>query len=1168
MNQGELNFGGELPESAVIRCPGARAALDQLLDEVLAASVASAGDLSSLAKPLRIIVPSSSLREQVAAALTQHARGSLLGVSIHTLHGAANAILGAALSAEMMERPARGAALFPVLCRREAAEASALREVLMELEDGLGEVVGSVADLLDAGFEPALEEALVELCDERTKGAGVGRSALRRAHALLGVASRVAAEMDAIDVERTGGLLRRAGEALREDPAALFPSSKLWIFGFADLTGVAADFLENLRRACGGRVLVDLPPDPTRPECPDPGVAFLARLLERFGDAGTADCDVPVDSAPHLEAVEAEGTEAEVFEVSQRVRSLLADGVAPEQIGVVARQLDPYAAALRRVFLREGIPFHAGGAKSSMGEAGRFLANLARSFREREALRVESWLDLFCVPPGVVIGGTAEELRAIRASRRAVLLASAHELGAGRVQQLVALHRDAGSPPKPKLSVGLVQREESKGVAWRVDRPCATSDEWRALGQAARRYTSIWEDWPERARWCVHRDRIDALLCSELGWSEPVGTPAASAFEVLDRLDAALPDDFELSLHETGSLLDHELMEREAELRTPLGGEGGGVQVRSVTEARAHRFEHLFLLGMNREVFPRTITEDPLLPDWIRGTLGPVLPDLSPKGRGVDEERYLFAELLSSSPAVTLLWQTRDEEGKERAPSPFVIRLQVAGVLGKAKKARSFEMEALAAPAQLPPCSADAAVCIAGLYGDRALWQSALGPALDEAAPILDGEPAKNGTALGLVRRAILDEIDPDLRLDSGRSLDVKTGPFFGFIGPTERDDPRRNPLFITTLERVARCPWQALVANLLGVGPAPDALQGLAAVDALVVGGLVHEVLEAVSQFGLGHEENSPLGGRAEEAAQPQLAELRRSPPVALRWPLGAELERILRGKAVRAAEKLGVPSWASLLVHRARPLLARAEALAWPGGEETPRCHGAEIEGELRFTFGDAPGDEADRAAAQTIYFRADRVDERVGEAGGFRLIDFKSGKSFSEAVKPDTRRKYLRERIAAGTHLQGAAYAFAFEGSEGAYVFLDPAGKPEYATAVVPADAEIEEVLRRSVHTLWTGLHAGSLFPRLFDEKKKGSSICDYCEIEPACMRGDSGMKRRLASLVDDGPLQIDEAPTGSAESEALWAFDSLWHIGKRVEDEVPALWLVPERDEVGR
>ena len=111
-----------------------------------------------------------------------------------------------------------------------------------------------------------------------------------------------------------------------------------------------------------------------------------------------------------------------------------------------------------------------------------------------------------------------------------------------------------------------------------------------------------------------------------------------------------------------------------------LGGAGGGVRVLSVIEARAHTFEHLFVLGLNRDLFPRRVSEDPLLPDALRRALAAVLPDVPVKARGFDEERYLFAQLVSAAPSVALSWQALSDDGKEKTASPLVEGLvQTAG---------------------------------------------------------------------------------------------------------------------------------------------------------------------------------------------------------------------------------------------------------------------------------------------------------------------------------------------------------------------------------------------------------------------------------------------------------------------------------------------------------
>src|SRR5262249_35070485 len=77
------------------------------------------------------------------------------------------------------------------------------------------------------------------------------------------------------------------------------------------------------------------------------------------------------------------------------------------------------------------------------------------------------------------------------------------------------------------------------------------------------------------------------------------------------------------------------LLERALEAAEPprLGGEGAGVQVLSATHARGCTFEHLFVLGMNRDVFPRGFAEDALMPDTLRRRLRDVLPEMPVKER-------------------------------------------------------------------------------------------------------------------------------------------------------------------------------------------------------------------------------------------------------------------------------------------------------------------------------------------------------------------------------------------------------------------------------------------------------------------------------------------------------------------------------------------------------
>jgi len=172
--------------------------------------------------------------------------------------------------------------------------------------------------------------------------------------------------------------------------------------------------------------------------------------------------------------------------------------------------------------------------------------------------------------------------------------------------------------------------------------------------------------WPDEAPLGEHLDRVQDLVVQALGWTEE--EPAcAPLLGTLAQLAADLPASMRMDGQEFLLLLRGAC---DVLGSRPLGGAGAGVQVLDATEARARTFTHLFVLGMNRDLFPRVVLEDPLLPDSLRRGLlehgTGVLPDLPLKLGGFEEERYLFAQLLTASPHVTLSWQSVDDDGPKR----------------------------------------------------------------------------------------------------------------------------------------------------------------------------------------------------------------------------------------------------------------------------------------------------------------------------------------------------------------------------------------------------------------------------------------------------------------------------------------------------------------------
>ena len=152
---------------------------------------------------------------------------------------------------------------------------------------------------------------------------------------------------------------------------------------------------------------------------------------------------------------------------------------------------------------------------------------------------------------------------------------------------------------------------------------------------------------------------------------------------------------------------------------------------------------------------------------------------------------------------------------------------------------------------------------------------------------------------LAAVRLAVLDEMDPDLRTPEGRAVRSRLGPYFGFVGALQSGtDPRRMDLYVTHLETLAGCPWQLFLGRLLQLEPTPDPLAALPGADPLLLGNLVHAVLERI-------------------VLEASVTEER---PVLVPWPAADDFERILGEEAGRvlALEGITLPGLARALAER----------------------------------------------------------------------------------------------------------------------------------------------------------------------------------------------------------------------------------------------------------
>jgi hypothetical protein len=1154
---------------------GPRAAEDAVLAEVDGLLRAAREDPALLGSPVVVVVPSKSLRLHLAAELVRRRGRAAAGLEVVTLYR---------LAAGVLERAGEpipsGEALFGMLARRFAHDVPALADALDELVEGYGPVAGTVRDLVDAGFAPELLDPLLELFEsapESMPGEGgadspapwMGNRAEReRAAALARLAAAVERGMEAVGAGGLGHLFRRASELLREDAARLDARAVL-IHGFANATGVASDLLEALLSRPGSLFVLDRPPHPVDPAGagdgnePDLERPFTERLFERMKGIGAAVERWQEPPPPsRLDAFAAPGAGPEAREIARRIRALLdsSDAPPPETIGVVVRELSPdrlHGTALRRAFEDAGIPFSGVGAAGPLLPEGRRVLALLDLLRRREATPTGRWLDAVAALAPGDSEQAAESGDTGAASSGFDLRLAFHSLGAGRLGQVAALppaRFGRGGYALP-IRQGLGREESAEGAGDDGDgeadeapagapRRRVSSAALRRAAAAAGRLAARLARWPERGPVSEHVGRLRELLADDLGW------PAGGTLDLLAPLERDLPGALPITFDELVFLLARSCRSGPAAGRDRLGGRGGGVVVLDAIEARGRTFRHLFLAGVDRGTFPRTVREDPLLADDLRRSLRSLLPDLPVKREGFDEERYLFAQLLAAAPAVTVSWRTATEEGQPLPPSPLVERLalsrpEIAAALrgGRANGDPANEAEA----ALLGP--RDHAIA-AGLAGDRQAFVPLLAVTLAAGRARLEApgdeerahdlgpalEPARR---LAAVHGAILDELDPDLATPEGRAVRTRLGPYFGFVGPIAAAaprDPRKSPIYVTALERLAGCPWQTFLQRLLRIEPTPDPLGALPALDPLSVGLLVHAALEEIVRGGLREAGDE----RREETLDDVLAEERE--PVAVPWPEVEELDRLLHRQAERLLEADGVvlPGLARALARAARPYVAKAGEIEWAEGPVPVLA--AEVSGRLAVE--DAEG------AERELHFRADRVDPVPGRRNAaYLLTDYKTGRPVSTAKKQETRVAHLLRDVESGRRLQAVAYALAAGDPSpfrpdgvGRYLFLRPDLADDLREHQIWGNAvPFVEAFRSAVRTALEAWDRGTFFPRLVEpDKDDEPGRCRFCPVHEACLRGDSGARGRLAAWADarrQPTLDLDAAEGAAPAERAL-------------------------------
>jgi hypothetical protein len=1034
--------------------PGVREAEAWLLGQLRERADEARADLRLLARPVRVVVPGGPLREHFLDRMLGALGGAAVGIRVQTLWSLALEVL------ETAGTPARSGALsFELAARRAVAREPALSAELDGLEDGTGLAASALSDLLSARLgsaEPArLERALARVpAGERARATGLVQAA-RATHDSLREAGRC----------RYGDVYEDAARTIEAQGERALPSRAVYVHGFSGATGQAGALLRALMQRADARLLVvDPPGDPVGSAGSEGSLA--QRFARRIAGSNPQPASVAPSEARRLAAFHAWGEGDELREVALRIRALLESGARPESIGVVARDLEPRALALRRAFEEHGVPF--GGGVEPIGlrpELRRFAALLAL-LRLGGRAPADRWLDALEGP----LAARREELRqALRASGVARWSEIAALTGAAwlaEADRITLPHR--GAVPDGEPAEGRPRRRQIE------------ARHLRAAADAARRALEIVERWPAGGSVEEHAQQLERLVTALGAGLQPGNAREARSsvwgvpLERLEELGGLAPGP---SRAELASLLERAHAQS---AQRALGGAGAGVRVLSAQEARGATFAHLFLVGLERGTFPRVPRPDPLLPDPARAALAEVLPDLELKEHQHAEERWLFAALATAAPDVTLSWLRCDDEGREVAPSPFVqAALARAGLQPHAIARRRDDLE------QRPPRSAREAAVSAALTGARGDLEQALELAITEGVDRFGDGLLPRGVApaeLAAARLEVLAEIEPDRRSRAGRARLAAPGPWLGVVGRGALGGD--GPVFVTRLEALARCPWHGFLLHGLGIEAASDPLVDLPDLDHLLLGEAVHAALQLLLAPGSSErvELETVLAGTARKVARP-------SPQA---------IEHQVRRAAASAleAEGLRLPGLALALAARARPLVERGLELL---GDDL-HVLGAEVEGLARDPV--------------PLAFRADLV---VGTSGAPLLVDFKARGGLSVARTDATRAKHLCAQTKLGKRLQGMAYALAAQGATGAYLFLDPELEDKCARVEVSAKVEdLKQAFDEAVQSLSAAWRDGVVPPRPDDPAGKANQACRACEVRSACLRDDTGNRKRLREL----------------------------------------------------
>ncbi|HSL04253.1 MAG TPA: hypothetical protein VK901_12055, partial [Nitrospiraceae bacterium] len=575
---------------------------------------------------------------------------------------------------------------------------------------------------------------------------------------------------------------------------------RLFYYGFYDLSQVQLSFFEAVIRVAPTTLyfpLLDRPAFLFARQFFERHLLPLADTHEDRGGEGEGSTKTePVE----LSVTNVIGVEEELATVCREILTLVeVNGYRFDEIGVVARTLEPYQTRLQSVFDHHLVPFTTTAgrplSREPLVKALLRLASLPLHDFDRAAM-----LDVVTSPFYSGLGAGSAKANFRPDAWRHLVSTLGITKGEAEWRRLAdpassSILRDAEAEP-----------DEADQARARTCDAAQLIYLWEIVSQLIHDCRAL----PAQGSIGALTDAFLALVKSHVHLPELWDSPSTESLESTD------PTKVGLLIRSTLAILQQldplgrnfswedwvELFRRILdETSIPIEeNRHQGVQVLDAMTARGRTVRALFVLGMNEKLFPRYVREDPFLRDRQRVVLESTLGyKIDEKLAGHEEELLLF-ELLSRSATnrLYLSYQRADETGRVMAPSGFIVMaMRDPRFVGKpeATVPRRLTIQISEQPSiqDLLPVEDLALGCL--LQGH-------------DASPILDAMGHDRPLfEQGLATLNIIERESPEL------------GPFDGMVGAEEPAAVEQS-FSPTALERYATCPFQYFADKVLRLEP------------------------------------------------------------------------------------------------------------------------------------------------------------------------------------------------------------------------------------------------------------------------------------------------------------------------------------------------------------